>query len=89
LAWSAKPAVQGSRHSPTPGNVIIVGNWNQNFGFSTPHSGIIHFGFMDGSVRALRLFGYYTGASNSPPAYWTFQRLCGKADGEPADDLLD
>jgi prepilin-type N-terminal cleavage/methylation domain-containing protein len=89
LAWSAKPAVQGSRHSPTPGNVIIPGNWNQNFGFSTPHLGIIHFGFMDGSVRALRLFGYYTGASNSPPQYWTFQRLCGKADGEPADNLLD
>jgi prepilin-type N-terminal cleavage/methylation domain-containing protein len=87
LAWSAKPAVKWSNYTPTPTGAI-PGNWNQNFGFSSPHKGVIHFGFMDGSVRPLRLFGYYIGAANSPPEYWVFQRLCGKADGEVIDESL-
>lgn len=89
MAWSAKPAVKWSYYSPTPGGAT-PGNWNSNFGFSTNHPGTINFGFMDGSVRAIRLFGFYTGANGiNNGDYMTFQRLCGKADGEVADNSLE
>src|SRR5262249_4975394 len=88
LAWSAKPAVKWSNYSPTPGGAH-PGTWTSHSGFSSPHTGVCHFGFLDGSVRPLRLFGYYTGGSTSPAEYWTFQRLAGRADGEPDDGLLE
>jgi prepilin-type processing-associated H-X9-DG protein len=89
LGWSAKPAVKGSNRSPTPGLTagISTGNWNSNFGFSTPHVNRIHFAFLDGSVRSLRLFGHQTSFGSAE--YLSFQRLCGKADEEATDNLLD
>src|SRR5262249_58960986 len=88
LAWARTPAVKWVTFPPPPG-AATPANWNSSFGFSSPHTGVCHFGFLDGSVRPLRLFGYYTGGSNSPAEYWTFQRLAGRADGEPDDGLLE
>lgn len=89
MTWSARPAVKWSNYSPTPSGVTRPGNWNQNFGFSSRHTGVVNFGFLDGSIRPVRFFGFFTGGSNSPPEYWTFQRMCGKADREPIDGTLE
>jgi prepilin-type N-terminal cleavage/methylation domain-containing protein/prepilin-type processing-associated H-X9-DG protein len=87
LGWMAKPAVKWSHYSPTPGGIIQSGNWNSNFGFSSTHPGMINFGFLDGSVRAIRLFGFFTSGTNQD--YVNFLRMCGKADGEVMDTLIN
>jgi len=90
LAWSASPAVKWSAYSPCQATAN-TNNANSNFGFSTPHTNIMNCGFLDGSVRSIRLFGSYFGASGTPPGpadYMTFQRLCGRADGETPGESL-
>jgi prepilin-type processing-associated H-X9-DG protein len=88
LAWSARPAVKWSRYTPTPAGAF-PGNWNSNFGFSSSHGNLCNFAFVDGSVRPLRMFGYYISPTNAPPVYMTWLRMCGRADGETIDSLLD
>ena len=89
MLWSARPAVKWSRYSPTPGGAQYPSNWNQNFGFSARHAEGANYGFLDGSVRMIRFFGFYTGSATSPTTYWTWLRLAGKSDGEPIDGSLD
>lgn len=84
LAWSATPAVKGSNYSPTPGTAVS-GNWNGNWGFSSMHSSdTLNVGFVDGSTRHIRMFGYSTNPTTNP-AHMTFVRLAGVADGDVAD----
>jgi len=88
LAWAASPAVKWSQYTPTPvGN--ISGNSNLNFGFSSPHAGICNFAMMDGSVRSIRMFGFYTSPTTGGTAYLTFQSLAGRADGQVIGSDLD
>jgi prepilin-type N-terminal cleavage/methylation domain-containing protein/prepilin-type processing-associated H-X9-DG protein len=87
LAWSASPSIKWSNYTPTPGYALISGNWNSNFGFSSSHQGMIHFAFLDGSVRPIRLFGYMT--SGTSVDYLNFQRLCGKSDAESNTGSLE
>jgi prepilin-type N-terminal cleavage/methylation domain-containing protein/prepilin-type processing-associated H-X9-DG protein len=87
LAWAARPAVKASYRTPTPLYGLST-NWNSNFGFSSPHPNLCNFAFMDGSVRGLRTFGSYSSATNAPPEYMMWQRLCGKADGQSGADSL-
>jgi prepilin-type N-terminal cleavage/methylation domain-containing protein len=87
LAWSARPAVKATYRTATPAGAFS-GNWNNNFGFSSPHQ-TLTCGFLDGSVRPLRMFGAYSSASGAPADYFVWQRLAGKADGEPIANTLE
>ncbi|MEZ6140454.1 MAG: DUF1559 domain-containing protein [Zavarzinella sp.] len=77
MAWAAAPCVKWSNYSPTPVNGP---QWNSNFGFSSAHTAGGNFAMMDGSVRMVRYFGYYTSGTNA--SYLTWLRMCGRADGE-------
>jgi len=85
LAWSARPAGKWSNYSPAAAGT----GWttSMNFGFSSPHTAVINFGFMDGSIRSLRLFRFSTSAT--VPEWTSFQRLCGQGDGDAPDSLLN
>lgn len=83
LAWSASPAVKSTSRAPTPAGAM-TGNWNSNFGFSSPHS-TLTCGFADGSVRSLRMFGAVTTGAE----YQTWLRLTGMQDGLPVDTILE
>jgi prepilin-type N-terminal cleavage/methylation domain-containing protein len=87
LAWSARPAVKWSNLSPTPGYASVAGNWNFNLGFSSPHQQFGYYGFLDGTVRPIRLFGFAAGGTTID--YLNFQRLCGKADAEVNSGSID
>jgi prepilin-type N-terminal cleavage/methylation domain-containing protein len=85
LAWAAKPAVKGTTISPAAAPTGVFGT----HGFSSPHPQVIHFGFLDGSVRSVRLFGLFFGPTGAPPQYANLLRLSGRADGEVSDSSLE
>lgn len=73
-------------------------NDGQWFNLSSSHSGVVNFGWADGSVRSLRLGD--TKKNSIPEAlltppdttpgvdYWTYQRLAGMRDGSIPDNTL-
>jgi prepilin-type N-terminal cleavage/methylation domain-containing protein/prepilin-type processing-associated H-X9-DG protein len=91
LAWAAKPAVKQSTYSPAQ---MPATSSSANFAFSSSHrGGIMNCAFLDGSVRSIRLFGFYTSVTSANnagqgAAYLTWIRLCGRQDGEAIDHSL-
>jgi prepilin-type N-terminal cleavage/methylation domain-containing protein len=81
MAWAARPVVKGTHYTPQPTNTPT---WTSlmNFAFSSPHPTVINFANMDGSVRPLRLIGWFTSATTGGEEYLTLQRLAGRRDGE-------
>src|SRR5262245_28991561 len=88
LAWSATRAVKWSHYTPlNPTDP----RWSSsaNFAFSSPHTAVINFSNMDGSVRSLRLFGWFTSATSGGAPYMAYQQLSGRADGQVSNGALD
>ena len=60
------------------------GHW---YTFSSRHSGVVNFGFMDGSVRGVTKSGPWQGRTVTPltPRWQNFQRAAGMQDGDVID----
>jgi prepilin-type N-terminal cleavage/methylation domain-containing protein/prepilin-type processing-associated H-X9-DG protein len=85
MAWSANPAVKRSTYSPAQ---MPATSSSANFGFSSSHPQVMNVAMLDGSVRAIRLFGFYTSATTGGEPYRMWVRMCGRQDGEVvANDL--
>jgi prepilin-type N-terminal cleavage/methylation domain-containing protein len=85
MAWSAKPAVKRSTYSPAS---MPATSASANFGFSSSHVQVMNVAMLDGSVRAVPLFGFYTSPTAGGAPYMTWIRLCGRQDGEtPGADM--
>ena len=83
MAWSASPAVKRSTYSPAQ---MPATSSSANFGFSSSHAAIMNVAMLDGSVRAIKLFGFYTSPTSGGESYRIWVRMCGRQDGEPATD---
>jgi prepilin-type N-terminal cleavage/methylation domain-containing protein len=91
MGTGAMATFRGLANGPE-GSATAV-NWA---GFSSLHTGVVHFCFADGSVRALRhgssaARSAATGATGSTPSidWWTFQALAGMQDEDTRTSGLD
>jgi prepilin-type N-terminal cleavage/methylation domain-containing protein len=86
MAWAARPAVKRSSYTPAQ---MPATSSSANFGFSSSHFGIMNIAFLDGAVRPMRLFGFYTSHTRAPVEYMVWVRMCGRQDGEAYERVLD
>ena len=79
MAWAARPAVKRSTYSPAQ---MPATSSSANFGFSSSHPGTMNIAMMDGSVRAFRLYGFFTSVSSGGASHLNWIRMCGMRDGD-------
>ncbi len=78
LAWFGAGCMATKYDASDPGH------W---YTFSSRHSGVVNFGFMDGSVRGVTKSGPWQGRTVTPltPRWQNFQRAAGMQDGDVID----